>query len=143
MASYEKTLEWIDLPQGRIRYAGGRRGRDESPMQTFAEEVRGRTYYGEIRKSFLPDRHTYNLEVVSFGWTNHDWLGAEPDPRYCAAFSSIELLEVQQLILQAVPAWLALEDRPSVLTEYVDSRFAGEIVFRDGWALVKDDEGIA
>ena len=141
MASYEETFEWIDFPQGRIRYAGGKRGRDESPIETFAAEIYGRKYYGEIRKAFLPDRHNYKLEVVSFGWPKHDWFGTTPDPQYCAAFSSKDIAEVQRLIRQAVPRWLALEDRPSIVTEYADSHFAGEVVFRHGWALLRDDEG--
>jgi hypothetical protein len=140
VGDYSKTFEWIDFPQGRVRYAGGRRGRDEPPIDTFAIEIHGRVYYGQIQELFLPDRCSYNLEVVSFGWLKHDWLGSKPDPKHCAAFTLNGLSEVQALICQVVPVWRNLEDRPAILYESAQTHFAGEIIFRDGWALLTEDE---
>lgn len=142
MGNYKETFEWIDFPQGRVRYAGGRRGKEEPAIETFAVEVYGRIYYGEIRRSFLVDRNNYNLEVISFGWLTHDWYGTEPDSRYCAAFTINELGEVQALLCQAVPVWRSFDARPPFLTEYVTAHFMGEVIFRDGWALTRDEGGM-
>lgn len=141
VVSYEKTFEWLDFPEGRIRYAGGRRGRDEPPITTFSVELSGKTYFGEFRRCFLPDGNNYDIEVISFGWRQHDWPGTEPHPKYCAAFTPEEIGHVQSLICQAVTVWRSLKDRPSIVREYSDSRFSGEVAFRDGWALVRDVEG--
>jgi len=140
MGAYSKTFDWFDFPEGRIRYAGGRRGRDEPPIHIFAVEIYGWIYYGEIRKIFLADGNNYNLEIVSFGWMRDEWFGTEPNPPFCSAFTLKELGEVRALICQVVPLWRELEDRPIVLTEYVDSHFMGDIFLREGWALIKDDE---
>jgi len=140
MGDYSKTFEWIEFPQGRVRYAGGKRGRDEPPIETFAVEIHGWVYYGQVLTVFLSAQNNYNLEVVSFGWLKHDWLGVEPDPEYCASFTLNELSEVQSLVCHAVSTWRNLEDRPAILYESAQTHFMGEISFRDGWALVKDDE---
>lgn len=140
MGEYSDTFDWIDFPQGRVRYAGGSKGRDEPRIDTFAVDIYGHTYYGEIRQLFLPDRNNYNVEIVSFGWPKGDWFGTEPDPRQCAAFTANELLDVQKLIGRVVPAWRKLAQRPFVLRESSRSHFMGDIFFRDGWALIKADE---
>jgi hypothetical protein len=139
VGDFRKTFEWIDFPQGRVRYAGGKRGRDEPPIETFAVEMHGGIYYGEISELFLSDGNRYNLQIVSFGWLKPDWFGIEPSPEYCAAFTCEELGEVQALLCQAVPVWRSLDDRPPFLTEYFHAHFMGEIVFKDGWALIKDE----
>jgi len=141
MDKYTKTFDWIDFPQGRVRYAGGKRGRDEAPIHTFALEMHGRIFYGEIGELFREGGNDYDLEIISFGWLRHDWLGTEPDARYCASFALNELQEVQVLLCQAVVAWRNLDVRPVILTEYGSARFMGEVVFRDGWALIGNAEG--
>ncbi|WP_090052631.1 hypothetical protein [Luteibacter sp. 329MFSha] len=142
VGDYSKTFEWIEFPQGRVRYAGGRRGRDEPPMETFAIELYDRVYYGEICESLLADGNRYNLMIVSFGWTKHEWRGIEPNPRDCATFTPRELEKVQALLCQAVQVWRGLDDRPPFLTEYFESRFMGEVIFQDGWALIRDESEI-
>lgn len=141
MNKYSETFEWIDLPQGRIRYAGASRGRDETPIQTFAVELGGQTYYGQIDDVLSRDQRSYRLEVVSFGWLEKEWSGTSPDPRRCAAFAAGELEQIQILLSQAVTVWCGLEERPSFLFRSTKASFSGEITFRCGWALIKDDEG--
>jgi len=136
MSAYDKTFEWIDFPQGRVRYAGGAANREE-PREAFAVDLHGQIYYGEIKKAFLPDRHNYNLEIISFGWLENGWYGILPEPELCAAFVPKDLETVQTLLCQAVEEWRKLEDRP--FTEYSDSHFMGDVLFRDGWALIKDE----
>jgi hypothetical protein len=141
MYEHREPFHWIDLPQGRARYGGSKRGRDESPIETFAVEIFDRTYYGELKKLFFSDGNNYNIEIVSFGWLKHDWFGTEPDPRHCAAFTLKELADVQSLICQMISAWRLLEERPFVIDESAQSRFMDEILFRNAWALLKVDEG--
>jgi len=143
MGDYSKTFEWIDFPQGRIRYAGGSRGRDEAPIQTFAVEIGGHIYYGQIDDVLSPDQRSYRLEVVSFGWLEKEWSGTSPDPRHCAAFAAEELEQIQLLLSQGVTVWCGLEERPSFLFRSTKASFSGEITFGYGWALIKDDEGRA
>jgi len=137
VASYKKTFEWINLPKGRVRYTGGARGRDEPPIETFAMEIFGSIYYGEIKRNFLPGAGSYDIGIVSFGWLKKDWHGTTPDPEFCASFTASHLEEVQALICQAVAVWYALEDKPSFLFS-TTSRYTGDIVFQDGWALLRD-----
>jgi len=139
VASYEKTFEWIDFPRGRVRYTGQARGRDEPPIKTFAVEIFGSIYYGEIKRSFLTDASSFNVEIVSFGWRTKCWHGTVPDPEHSASFTASQLEDVQDLICQAVTAWDRMEDKPSFLFS-TKSHFAGGVFFRDQWALVKDGE---
>lgn len=141
MGDYDDTFEWIDFPQGQVRYAGGSKGRDEPPITIFSVVLNGRVYYGEFRRWFLENDNDYNIEVISFGWLEREWLGTEPNPKHCAQFSSRELGDVQSLVCQAVPVWRSLEDRPSIVREYADSHFMGEVIFRNGWALISEEEG--
>lgn len=142
MGEFSKAFDWIDFARGLVRNAGGRRGRDEPPIHTFAVEMGGGIYYGQIGRRYLAGHQSaYNLEVVSFGWVKQDWLGTDPNPRFCAAFTSEELADVQSLICAAVPVWRTLTHRPAFLYESDQTHFMGEVVFRDGWALLKDDGG--
>ena len=88
----------------------------------------------------LGERNDYNIEVVSFGWLDREWLGTEPNPKHCVAFPSRQLGNGQSLICQAVPVWRSLEDRSSIVREFADSHFIGEVIFRSCWALVAQDE---
>lgn len=133
--SYQEAFEWIEFPQGRVRYAGGSKGRDEPPIETFAIELHGQVRYGEIKKSFLSNRHDYNLEVVSFGWSKQEWYGSVPVPGQCSVLFANDLETVQALLCEAVQVWRTFSTRPFFLTEYPDSHFRGDVLFRDGWAL--------
>jgi len=138
MGDYSKTFEWIDLPQGRVRYVGEKRGREEPPIDVFSVCVHGWTYFGELRRIYLSDRNHYDLEIVSFGWLTEDWFGTEPDPAFCASFTEKQLGDVQILVSQAVSNWYAMDDRPAILFKSSKSGFSGDIHFASGWALLKD-----
>jgi len=62
------SFDWLELPSGRARFSGGIRGFDELGHETFAVEVDGREYFGEIGNIFLPNGNDYNMEVISFGY---------------------------------------------------------------------------
>lgn len=142
MGDYNKTCDWIDFPEGRIRYAGDARGRDEPPIETFAVEISGSVYYGEIKRIFSPNEKSYDIGIVSFGWPTKDWTGVEPDPRFASSFTAHQLADVQSLVCQAIPVWDALKIKPSFLFS-TKSCFSGEILFHQDWALLKEDTGSA
>lgn len=139
MGYYEKTFEWLEFPEGRARFAGGTRGWDESGHETFAVEVNGTAYYGEIDQTFLADRHNFNVEIISFGFPSEIFAGSPPGS--WKAFTVDELQTVQVLILQLIRRGLGFEDRPSPLDELPNSRFMGKVIFRDGWALQDGGNG--
>ncbi|MDR0780592.1 MAG: hypothetical protein LBF16_07850 [Pseudomonadales bacterium] len=143
MSAYDKTFEWIDFPQGRVRCTGGGANREE-PKEVFAVELYGQTYYGQIKRQFSSNGNDYNLEVVSFGWPKDGWFGAEPDPESCAAFTLKNLETIKILLCQTVQIWRSFDndDRPIFLNESSKSHFMGQVLFRDRWALAQD-EGIA
>ncbi|MDR6936297.1 hypothetical protein [Luteibacter sp. 3190] len=138
MGDYSKTFDWIEFPEGRVRYVGQKRGREEPPIDVFSVNIQGWTYFGEIRRSYLADRNHYDLEVASFGWLHDDWFGTEPDPAYCASFSVEQLAGVQRAVVQAVAVWYAMNKRPALLYTSEKSGFTGDIRFLGGWALLKD-----
>jgi len=138
MSAYEKTFAWIDFPEGRVRYTGGAANREE-PKEAFAIELRGQVYYGQIKEQFSPNGNDYNLEIVSFGWPENGWFGIEPNPKICTAFTFKEIKTIQTLLYKAIQIWRQLEHRPIFLSESMKSHFMGEIMFRDGWVLVKDE----
>ena len=137
MGAYSKTFEWIEFPQGRVRYVGGARGRDEPPINVFAVEIRNSIYHGEIKRNFFLDGARFDVEIVSFGWLKEDWYGTVPVPGYCASFAASQLNDVQALICRAVAIWDRMEKKPSFLSS-TKSRFTGDVAFREGWALVEE-----
>lgn len=127
------TFDWVQFPEGQARFAGGIRGGDERGYETFAVEVNGIEYFGEIDKSFLPDRHNYNIEIRSFGYAWRENVG-NPSPGARKEFTSGEIRIIRSLALQLVTAGLNFERRPFVLTEHQNSKFVGGVDFRGGWA---------
>ncbi|MGH8080644.1 MAG: hypothetical protein ACREP7_08720, partial [Lysobacter sp.] len=132
MESYEPPFDWVLFPQGRARFAGGVRGADEQGHETFAVEVAGGEYFGEIARTFLPNNNDYNIEVVSFGYGSDD-VGI-PMLDACRTFTAAQIATIYALIAQLIAAGARFEDRPSLLVEYPTAHFMGEVVFREGWA---------
>ena len=62
------TFEWIEFPEGRARFAGGFRCWDELGRETFAIELRGCQYFGQIDNEFLENGNDYNLRIDAFGY---------------------------------------------------------------------------
>lgn len=111
--------------------------------QTFALEVDGAEYFGEIRSSFLENKNDFNVEIVSFGWPDKEWAGS-PMPGLCKAFTADELVVVQELIIKLVQCGAVSDEKPVVMYEDSEAHFMGKVIFREGWALsigVDRDEG--
>jgi hypothetical protein len=139
MDSNKSSFDWLQFPEGRARFSGGVRGIvDELGHETFAVEVGGEEYFGEIQRAFLPNNNDYNIEVVSFGYGSGGYVGMRMLGT-CQIFSIAEVSTIQALIVQLIAAGMQFDDRPSLLTEYPNAHFMGAVVFRDGWVLVKDD----
>ncbi|QDH70353.1 hypothetical protein [Marilutibacter alkalisoli] len=139
MSEYPKPFDWQQFPEGRARFSGSVRGADERGHETFAVELRGETYYGEVRRTFLQNENDFNIEIVSFGWPGTEWVGM-PMPGMCHTFSPEESDEAKKLIVGMIQAAAASETRPGLLNEYADARFMGQVVFREGWALLEAGE---
>ena len=139
MGAYDETFEWVDLPEGRARFSGGVRGVDEQGHDTIAVEVDGDEYFGEIEPVFLPNNNDYNVEIVSFGYYAKTSFGM-PMLAACQVFTTAQVKTIQRLIVQLVAAGMEFADRPNILMEFPNAHFMGEVLFRDGWVLVKEDE---
>lgn len=133
------TFDWVQFPEGRARFSGGVRGADELGHETFAIDIDGEIYYGEVRRIFLPNGNDFNIEIVSIGWPGTDWIGMSM-PGMCHAFSTDEIDRVKLLIVQLIKAGASSVVRPNFLNEYSDAHFMGQIFFRDGWSLHKEGE---
>jgi hypothetical protein len=133
MSDYKGVFAWVQLPDGRARFAGTKRCWDEQGHITFALELNGVEYFGEIDQVFLPDRHNFNIEIISFGYGRGEDVGM---PGAATVFTIDEVDVLQRLITQLVRAGLGFQRPPNVLSQTENSRFMGEILFRDGWVLV-------
>ena len=131
-------FDWLELAGGRARFAGDIRGFDELGHETFAVEVDGREYFGEIGNIFLPNGNDYNMEVISFGYGSAGDVGM-PMLGTCRVFTAAEIATIQALVVQLIAAGTRFRDRPSLLREYPNAHFMGQVVFRDGWILASDE----
>lgn len=136
MDDHGKTFEWMQFKEGRARFNGGIRGGDERRHETYAVELNGTILYGEIGNAFLPNGNDYNVEVLSFGYGKEENVG-NPLPNARGAFNEAELRVVRSLIVQLIQTGSRSEDRPSILVEYPNAHYMGEVLFREGWASVR------
>ena len=140
MAVEDETSCWVDFPEGRARFSGGIRGVDERGHETVAVSIGKQNYFGEVRRSFMPNGQDFNVEIVSFGFPSKEYVGEAPfEARQ--SLTSVELETARTLLFGMVQRGLSFAERPRVLTEYPDSRFMGKVVFREDWALVQPPEG--
>ncbi|HZF97333.1 MAG TPA: hypothetical protein VEY92_03640 [Pseudoxanthomonas sp.] len=139
MASYEPPcFDSIELSGERARFSGGTRGFDELGHDTFAVEVDGSEYFGEITNLFLPNGNDYNVEVISFGYGSAGDVGM-PILGTCRVFTVAEIATIQSLIIQLAAAGTRFQRKPTLLREYPNAHFMGQVIFRDGWILASDE----
>lgn len=136
MSGHCKTFDWVAFPEGRARFSGEVRGWDERGRETFALELRGKEYFGEIRNSFLENRNDYNIMVVAFGYGWEKEVGM-PGAEARKVFTANEESIARSLVVRLIQTGLNLEDPPFFLVP--PSHFAGEIAFQNGWMLVAPD----
>jgi hypothetical protein len=136
------TFDWMQFPEARARFSGGVRGFDELGHETFAVEVDGTEYFGEIEADFLANQNDYNIRVLSFGYGSDKDVGM-PMLGTCRIFTTDEIAIIQTLITMLIAAGLQFTDRPFLLLETSKSHFMGQVIFQDGWVLVRDEESIS
>jgi hypothetical protein len=139
MNDYQGVFDWVQFPEGRARFSGEQRGViDEQGHETFAVEVGGVEYFGEIEAAFLSNHNDFNVKVVSFGYDSRKYIGA-PMLEACRVFTLTEINIIQALIVKLIAAGMHFPDKPSLLMEFPNARFMDEVSFKDGWILVAEE----
>ncbi|WP_226467316.1 hypothetical protein [Luteimonas panaciterrae] len=133
-----QTFDWIQFPEGRARFAGGVRGWDELGHETFALELRGNEYFGEIKRSYLDNHNDYNIVIDAFGYVWEIEVGM-PEAEAREVFTPEEEATARTLVVQLIQAGLKFDRPPSRLNQTETSHFMGKIIFQDGWILVRSD----
>ncbi|MCC7633788.1 hypothetical protein [Stenotrophomonas rhizophila] len=134
------TFGWICFPEGRARFGGGVRGWDELGHETFALELRGREYFGEIKRVYLENHNDFNIVIDSFGYRSERDVSM-PGTDVREVFSSAEEITARVMIVQLIQAGLKFETPPSRLRQTETSHFMGEVIFSEGWMLVRAVDG--
>ncbi len=124
-------FDWIELEDGRARFAGGIRGWDEQGHQTFSVQVEHAAFFGEIEQVVVGAPCDFNLDVVSFGYRERDDVGLPASAR--ERFSLPEAERVQRLVQELIAAAAPWLEKPFLLQPFEEARFLGVIAFRDGW----------
>lgn len=132
------TFDWIELPDGKARFSGTKRGWDELGHKTFALEIDGREYYGELERAYLQNENDYNIEVSSFGYVRGEDVGM-PDPRARAVFTEAQVDRARALAVRLVAEGRGFTEPPAILDQTDASRFMGKVFFKEGWILVAED----
>lgn len=129
------TFGWKTLPSGRARFSGSIRGWDETGHDTFAVDVDGVELFGELRQSYLPDRHNFGVLVVSFGYRESGSVGVPvgPDSQTVQSLDEATAAQVARVIVELVDVGLSMEKPPTFLKQYPNSRFLGGVSFADQW----------
>lgn len=133
MSAHEKTFDWMQFPEGRARFSGEVRGWDELGHETFALELRGKEYFGEIKNLFLENHDDYNIVIDAFGYGWEKEVGM-PGTGAREVFTASESTVARALVVGLIQAGFELEDPPFFLEP--PSNFMGEINFKDDWMLV-------
>lgn len=134
----QQTFRWVQFPEGRARFSGIRRCWDEQGRDTFALELRGNEYFGEIKAAYLDNDNDYNVVIDAFGYGRGEDVGM-PGKDARGVFTPDEEAIARALVVQLVQAGLEFGEPPSVLHQTEFSHFMGKIVFQDGWILINSD----
>jgi hypothetical protein len=127
-------FDWIDVGPTRAQFSGSIRGWDELGHETFAVEIAGTAWYGEIDKVYTENKHDFNLEVASFGYGSINNVG-NLEGRALFDRRAIDLVMASTARLVEKIYTLENKARPSPLHELDGSHFLGNIFFREGWIL--------
>lgn len=133
-----QTFDWAQFPEGRARFAGTFRCWDELGRKTFALELRGREYFGEIKRSYLDNHNDYSIVIDAFGYGIGEDVGM-PGADVRGVFTREQEIDARSTVVQLVQAGLEFEAPPTVLDQTDTSHFIGKITFQDEWMLVGSD----
>ncbi len=147
MSKYSSTFDWMQFPEGRARFTGGFRCWDEMGRDTFALELRGNEYFGQIDNVFLDNDSDYNISIGAFGYGRGEDVGMpeigstdESGVGVREIFTPTEELAARALVIQLIHAGLKYEFPPSPLRQTETSHFMGKIIFQEGWMLVRSND---
>ena len=129
-------FDWVELKDGRARFAGGIRGWDELGHQTFAVDLDGTDFFGEVEQLVVAEPYDFNLEILSFGYRSRDDAGMPPSSR--AAFAPAETERIRRLVQELIATASSWPEKPFVMQPLDSARFLGAINFRDGWINAQD-----
>ncbi|MCL1500610.1 hypothetical protein [Xanthomonas nasturtii] len=134
------TFEWMDFPEGRARFSGGIRGFDELGHETFAIEIDGNEYFGEMKKRWLPDEASYDIEVTSFGYSIQREVGMPITSWSVRIFTGEQLDSTRNLIVKLIAAGTSFTDEPLILSKSSGAIFTGNIIFNECWSLIDKND---
>lgn len=137
MSEQSGVFDWIEFPEGRARFCGGVRGADQAGHETFAVEIAGESYYGEI-SSVWPDDSHFNLRIDSFGHSRMENVGMpirEGNP-FIEKFLSADVELIKSLVLKLIQSFWRRAERPFVMEMDDVDEFLGKVEFAQGWVLV-------
>jgi len=139
MGKYSNTFDWVEFPEGRARFASGVRGWDELGRDTFALDLRGHEYFGEIKNLFLANHNDYNIVIDSFGYGWKSAVGMPGGTGVREVFTPEEEVKARALVVQLIQAGLSFVEPPNILNQTDTAHFMGEIIFQEGWMLVESN----
>ncbi len=130
-----RMTDWIDFPNGRARFSKGTRGWDERGYETFAVDLDGRVFYGEVDQNFTGT--SMFIEISNFGYQQEGDVGI---PGGAKAFTRAEARRVEALVRQLVVTvdGYPREDKVISMRTFGEAVLTGEIVFLDGWIEISD-----
>lgn len=130
------TFEWIQFPEGRARFSGICRGWDEQGRHTFALELHGREYFGEIKILFPKNDDSYGIVIDAFGHGICETVGML-DLVARRAFTICEAAAAEALVIKLVQAGFEFIDRPSIFLPMDIASFTGDTQLQEGWIMVE------
>ncbi|BBJ94892.1 MULTISPECIES: hypothetical protein [Xanthomonas] len=133
-------FELIDLPAGRARFSSGIRGADELGHETFAIEIDGIEYFGELKNDWLPDQTHYDVAVVSFGFSVELQVGMPITAWSVRPFTHDELESIKIIIIQLIDAGTSFTKKPLIISESGGAIFTGKVIFKENWALTERND---
>ena len=126
--SSRKTLE---LPAGKIRFAGSVRGVDDAGHDAFELSVSGsQALYGEWTEIYSENGYDFEIEIVSFGYTYIENLG-NTHPGARQKFGAHDVNSIRGLIEALFASEEARTGVPAFTSK--DARYLGRVIFRPGW----------
>jgi hypothetical protein len=124
----------VGVRAGKVRLAGIDRGVDELPRDTFIAQLPGRpALIGEWRRRWAENGNDFDVEVVSFGYSQYEALGVGAIQ---LKFTTDERTLVEDLVRALFSNPLARQMHYSFRPER-KGRFLGNVYFLPGWMPAK------
>jgi hypothetical protein len=121
----------LSLPEGNIKFAGFPRGGDEYSHPAFEITLPNRPpIYGEWKTKFAANGNDFDVEIVSFGYSDAYNLG-NPHPDARLPYSEQDVRTVERLVRDLFATPEARAGVPPFGTP--KAVFLGAVTFRSEW----------